>query len=173
MLEPENCFVVDDGKGKAVGYIIGTADTASFVKKVQDVFMPYLTVEGLHPPKPDEPCGWNENLPNALRFIMHSPENLLHAEEPQLLQEFPAHLHIDILPEYQKLGLGRKLIDTFTAAIKATGVKGVHLIMSDANVEAAKFYIHTGWKRYPKILDGGASGREGVKDDAAWMVKDL
>jgi ribosomal protein S18 acetylase RimI-like enzyme len=173
MLAPEHCFVLDDGTGKAVGYIIGTHDTAEFVRQVREVFVPYLLVEGLHPPDPGEEVGWNENLPNALRFIMHSPENLLHLEEPELLRDFPAHLHIDILPGHQRLGFGRKLIDMFTTALKDQGVKGVHLIMSEANVEAAKFYLHTGWKRFPKVLDGGKSGEEGVKEYAAWMVKSL
>jgi GNAT superfamily N-acetyltransferase len=171
MLEPGHCFVVDNGEGRAVGYIIGTADTSNFVKKYREIYIPYLETEGLHPPAPDEPFGWNENLPNALRFIMHSPENLLHEDEPQLLLEFPAHLHIDILPEFHKRGLGRKLIDTFDKEVKKEGAQGLHLVMAVANVEAAKFYQHTGWQRYPKVLDSGFSGEEGVKDNTAWMIK--
>ena len=173
MLEPDFCFVVDSGEGRAVGYVIGTPDTANFVKKYREVFIPLLQIEGLHPPGADEPFGWNENHPNALRFIMHSPENLLHVDEPQLLEDYPGHMHIDILPEYQRQGLGRKLIDTFSATVKKDGAKGLHLLMSQANVEAGKFYTRTGWQRYPKVLDGGSSGEEGVKDNTTWMVKRL
>jgi GNAT superfamily N-acetyltransferase len=173
MLEPKYCFVVDDGNGRAVGYIIGTADTENFVKKFREVFIPYMELEGLHPPASDDAYGWNENLPNALRFIMHSPENLLHLEEPPLLRDYPAHLHVDILPGFQRRGLGRQLIETFSAAVKEDGASGLHLVMAQANVEAGDFYAHTGWRRYPKVLDGGSSGEEGVKDNATWMVKRL
>ncbi len=31
-LEPELAFVLDDGRGQAVGYILGTADTPRFVE---------------------------------------------------------------------------------------------------------------------------------------------
>ena len=171
MLEPEVCFVVDDGEGTAVGYLIGTPNTANFVKKYRDIFIPYLQLEGVLPPGLDEPFGWNENLPNALRFIAHSPENLLHEEEPQLLKDYPAHMHIDILPKYQKQGLGRKLIDAFTAAMNREGIKGIHLLMAQANVEAGMFYARTGWQRYPKVLDRGLSGEEGVRDNTTWLVK--
>ncbi len=173
MLEPEYCYVVDNGERQAVGYVIGTPNTAKFVKKYRENFIPYLEAEGLHPPGSEEPIGWNENLPNALRFIMHSPENLLHEEEPQLLEDYPAHMHIDILSRYQRQGLGRKLIDTFSAAVSKEGAKGLHLLMAQANVEAGKFYAGTGWQRYAKVLDGGSSGEEGVKDSATWLVKRL
>jgi GNAT superfamily N-acetyltransferase len=173
MLEPEHCFVLDDGKGRAVGYCIGTADTKGFVRKYHDIFIEYLKTEGIHPPGPGEPFGWSENLPNALRFILHSPENLLHEEEPELLKSFPAHMHIDILPDYQKQGFGRKLIETLAESIKKDGAVGIHLLMAQANVDAGRFYERTGWKRYPKVLDGGVSGEKGVKDNTTWMVKCL
>ena len=173
MLEPQYCFVVDNGEGRAVGYVIGTPNTVNFVKKYREVYVPYLQAEELHPPGPDEPSGWNENLPNALRFVMHSPENLLHEDEPQLLEDYPAHMHIDILSNYQRQGLGRKLIETFSAAVRNEGANGLHLLMAQANVEAGRFYGRTGWQRYPKVLDGGLSGEEGVKDNTTWLVRRL
>jgi GNAT superfamily N-acetyltransferase len=36
----------------------------------------------------------------------------------RLSQEYPAHLHIDILPRYQRRGLGGKLILAFVDKIK-------------------------------------------------------
>ena len=135
--------------------------------------MPTLSWKGIPPPGPNEPSGWNDNLPNALRSLIHTPESLLHTEEPALLKDYPAHLHIDILPEFHRLGLGRALIDTFSGAIKKEGADGIHLLMSQSNVEAGKFYTGTGWQRYPKVLDGGASGEQGVKDNTTWMVKEI
>lgn len=173
VLEPEHCFVLDNGEGRAVGYVIGTVGTASFVKRYREIFLPYLAAEGIHRPGPDEHVGWSENLPNALRFILYSPENLLHEEEPDLLREYPAHMHIDILPSHQRGGFGRKMVETFSSSIKEAGANGVHLLMVQANTDAGKFYARTGWQRYPKVLDGGLSGEKGVKDNSTWMVKHL
>ena len=38
--------------------------------------------------------------------------------------EYPAHLHIDLLPELQGQGWGRRLIDTLVAALRERGVRG-------------------------------------------------
>ena len=39
-LEPEHAHVVDDGSGTAVGYILGTADTATFARRYRDEWLP-------------------------------------------------------------------------------------------------------------------------------------
>ncbi|MEV4373049.1 hypothetical protein AB0J71_38710 [Nonomuraea sp. NPDC049637] len=38
-LEPEHAHVVDDGTGQAVGYVVGTADTAAFVRRYREEWM--------------------------------------------------------------------------------------------------------------------------------------
>lgn len=171
-MEPEHCFVVDDGHGLAVGYLLGTPNTRSFVETYIQSYIPYLSSLGLHRPGPDEPTGWTENLPNALKVIMHCPEHLLHEDYPELLERCPAHIHIDLLPAYQRQGYGRELIETFCAAVKAKAATGVHLTMAGDNVEAGKFYTRVGFKRFPQVLDGGMSGEEGRdKNGNIWQVR--
>ncbi|MGF3055915.1 GNAT family N-acetyltransferase [Microbacterium sp. YY-01] len=63
--------------------------------------------------------------------------------------EYPAHLHIDLLPETQGQGLGRKLMDTLTAELRRRGVAGLHLGMDPANKGAAVFYERLGFDRLP------------------------
>ncbi len=41
--------------------------------------------------------------------------------------EYPAHLHIDLLPETQGQGLGRGLMETLFAELTRRGVRGLHL----------------------------------------------
>lgn len=173
MLEPESCFVLDDGNGQAVGYLLATRDTPTFVQKYNDIYMPYLKSLGFEKPAPDEPTGWTENLPNALRMIMFNPEGLLHHEYPQLIRQWPAHIHIDVLGPFQKLGHGRRLVEHFLSLAREQGVKGLHLIMAASNDDAGKFYARVGFSRFPGVLDDGASGEQGRDESTIWFVKSL
>ena len=106
---------------------------------------------------------------------MYSPEaELLHSDFPDLLKEYPAHLHIDILPEYQRMGFGKNLMEAFCEKLRHDEVGGVHLIMAGDNVEAEKFYGKVGFRRFPMILDGGASKEQGRHSNTSiWLVRKL
>lgn len=41
-LEPELAFVLDDGSGRAVGYVLGTADTRRFVDAFREIWLPLV-----------------------------------------------------------------------------------------------------------------------------------
>ncbi|MCM2422597.1 GNAT family N-acetyltransferase [Streptomyces sp. RKAG293] len=135
-LEPELTFVVDDGQGTAVGYILGTADTAAFVKRFRGEWLPevagrYPELTGPVPATPHE----------TMVDLLHRPERMLVPE----LAPYPAHLHIDLLPEHQGAGHGRALMETFLGALAAAGVGSVHLGMATANVRARYFYDRMGF----------------------------
>lgn len=82
-------------------------------------------------------------------------------------------MHIDILPEWQKKGWGRKLIEAFFEEVKRDGAGGVHLDMVRHNVNARAFYERIGFEVCPQVLDGGASGEIGVNGIVATLVKRL
>jgi ribosomal protein S18 acetylase RimI-like enzyme len=65
------------------------------------------------------------------------------------LADHPAHLHIDLLPGYQGRGLGRQLMQTFLAALRACGAARVHLGMDPANIRARPFYDKLGFTPIP------------------------
>ncbi len=58
---------------------------------------------------------------------------------------YPAHLHIDLLPQAQGRGLGRELLRTFGEELIVREVPGVHLGVGEANVGAAAFYRRLGF----------------------------
>lgn len=130
--EPELAFVVDDGE-RAVGYVVGTADTAAFVRRFRGEWLP--SVAGKWPPTS------GSSPTDELVRILHDPERMLW---PQL-EPYPAHLHIDLLPSAQGRGFGRALINRFFAALAARGVPAVHLGMVPANVKARAFYDRLGF----------------------------
>jgi ribosomal protein S18 acetylase RimI-like enzyme len=71
---------------------------------------------------------------------------------------YPAHLHIDLLPETQGQGLGRRLIETLFAELERRGVPGLHLGMDPENVGAAAFYERLGMTELPAAPGGKSYG---------------
>lgn len=133
-LEPELAFVVDDGE-RAVGYIVGTADTAAFVEAYRTRWLPTLVER--YPAPTAAPRTPTEQMIT----LMHLPERMIVPE----LADYPAHLHIDLLPAYQRAGHGRSLMRTFLAALRAAGVPAVHLGMVPTNTAARAFYDRLGF----------------------------
>ena len=72
---------------------------------------------------------------------------------PQV-EAFPAHLHIDLLPEAQGSGYGRGLMRQLGLAAVAAGVPGIHLGMARDNLPALAFYRRLGFRELP--VEGGA-----------------
>jgi ribosomal protein S18 acetylase RimI-like enzyme len=68
-------------------------------------------------------------------------------------------MHIDILPEYQKQGWGRKLIAEATAFLKGEGLKGVWLGLDPRNDGARLFYKKVGFEH----VDGASDDHLGLK----------
>ncbi len=134
--EPEHAHVLDDGSGTAVGYVLGTADTPRFVRWYRDVWLP--ATAGRHPAPADPPVTPDD----AMLALHHRPERMLVPE----LAEYPAHLHIDLLPGWQGRGWGRALMDRFLSGLHAAGVSRVHLGMRPSNVAARAFYDRLGFK---------------------------
>jgi GNAT superfamily N-acetyltransferase len=135
-LEPEHAHVLDDGSGHAVGYVVGTADTARFVRRYRDEWLP-ATADRYRPPN-DPPVTREDSM-----LVLHyRPERMMVPG----LADYPAHLHIDLLPEWQGRGFGRGLIGAFVDGLRAAGVARVHLGMSPANTGARVFYDRLGFR---------------------------
>jgi GNAT superfamily N-acetyltransferase len=143
-LEPDLASVLADQSGVPVGYGLGTADTARFVRRYRAEWIPLL---GDAYPVPPDPPGTDEERLLAGHF---HPERRLRPG----LENYPAHLHIDLLPAAHGQGHGRALIETFLAAAARAGARGVHLEMDPANTGARAFYDRVGFHELP-IAGGG------------------
>ncbi len=130
--EPQHAHVLDDGSGAAVGYILGTADTAAFVQ--------WYRAEWLSVTAGRYPAG--DPRDEVMLGLHADPERMLVPE----LAGYPAHLHIDLLPEWQGKGLGRALMAAFLAGLRAAGVSHVHLGMAPENHGAHAFYHRLGFR---------------------------
>jgi ribosomal protein S18 acetylase RimI-like enzyme len=156
-LEPSLAFVVDDGT-RAVGYIVGTSDTPRFVKEFRERWLPL--VRDRHP----APAGEAVTRDEQMAALLHRPERMLVPE----VADYPAHLHIDLLPEYQGRGYGRALAFTLFDALDKAGSPRVHLSMLTVNTPARAFYDRIGFRELA-VKDAGAVtylGRETALDPA-------
>jgi GNAT superfamily N-acetyltransferase len=135
---PELAFVLDSTRevGQRVqGYILGVADTASFVSWFRAAWVPKLALAYEHVVPPRTRC-------ELIRHLGFTPERMLIPE----LERYPAHLHVDILPPLQRQGWGRALMNALIAALRERRVPGLHLTMDAANVEARRFYDRLGFR---------------------------
>ncbi len=138
-LEPELVFVVDNGE-RPIGYVLGTTDSTRFYREFRERWLP--TVAERFPAPAEPPAGRDEGL----RHLLHHAEAML---VPSLAVDYPAHLHIDLLPEGQHRGLGSRLMTTFVDALRERGVPGLHLGMNPANTRAGAFYRRMGFHEIP------------------------
>jgi ribosomal protein S18 acetylase RimI-like enzyme len=134
-LEPAFAFVLDDGQ-RAVGYVIGTPDTAAFARAYRARWIPRLA--GRYPVPPDPPGNPDEEM----LALHYRPEWLVRPG----LDEYPAHLHIDLLPPFQGAGHGRAMMETFFAAAAGAGAAGLHVTVAKANNRAIGFYRRLGFR---------------------------
>ena len=173
-LTPSTCFVLDDGNGRAVGYCIGTADTASFAERWREEFAP--GVDSKHVPKPDVKTGdvlMEKEESKGFGRAFHRAECSALQAWPEELERYPAHMHIDILPEFQRKGWGSMLINALFDALRSQGAIGIHLGMARSNTGGRSFYEKIGFQPCSLVLDGGERGETGVEDEVLTMVKAL
>ncbi|MGX5697183.1 GNAT family N-acetyltransferase [Agromyces soli] len=144
--DPSLAFVVTNGH-RVVGYVLGVADTRDFVDWWRREWAPGFAARHPHPgpPTASRPAFDETQLIEAGT----RPERMLVAE----LDDYPAHLHIDLLPEAQGQGLGRRLIDVLRAALRGRGVPGVHLGIDPENTGARAFYERLGFVELPSSTE--------------------
>jgi ribosomal protein S18 acetylase RimI-like enzyme len=136
VLEPD-LVTIADLDGQAVGYIVGTADTAAFEARCEADWYPAKRIE-----RPEDEAGTGVDA--LFVALLH---NTAHHADPELLADYPAHLHIDLLPVLQGQGLGRRMLDTFCSKAAARGATGVHFGVNAANEPALGFYRHLGYEQ--------------------------
>ena len=136
-LEPERAYVLDDGTGAAVGYVLGTADTVRFAHRYRDEWLP--STDYPEPPTPPQ------TPEEGMLWLHFHPERMI----VDALAGYPAHLHIDLLPDWQGKGHGRGLIGSFLGGLRDAGVPRVHLGMAPGNTAARAFYDRLGFTEIP------------------------
>ena len=141
-LAPELAFVLTNDDDAPVGYVLGAADTAAFEDQSETSWWPALAEQY---PRDTFP----EGTPDArLVNMIHQPSRM----DQSVIAGYPAHLHVDLLPQGQGGGNGRRLMETLFTALREQNVEGIHLGVSLENTQAIGFYQHLG---FTQLTDDG------------------
>ncbi len=154
--EPESAIVVVDKSNEVHGYLLGCKDTEQPYKK------------GLDPDSIYIHDGWakfNIVRPGTAGFVVRSTVDgimdlVTRKQSPSALQihdpEYPAHLHVDLLPEARGQGIGRHLVWLWLKHLQALEVPGCHLQTVVENPGAVEFFTKQGFEQVkPDLLIPG------------------
>ncbi|WP_064692545.1 GNAT family N-acetyltransferase [Rhizobium aegyptiacum] len=124
---------------RPVGYVVGAPDTSQFDQDLAANWWPLVRREigGLAPSRPRDG--------DVLERIQNPRSGTVWLQD-----QYPAHLHINILPGLQAGGWGRRMIDTELQALRDHGVTAVHLGVDPANERAKGFYRHLGFSEFER-----------------------
>lgn len=131
--EPENIFVAANENDEAVGYILCSADENRFFKETKTTYKKRLAAV----------CRQKN-----IEFV------LARAITRLLPKKYRAHLHIDILPNYQKKGIGTLLVDAEREHLFSLGVPFLTVLSIDVRSNGYRFYHKYGFKSVRSWLPG-------------------
>ena len=142
---PELALVAADEEGVA-GYCLAASDTTAFAAWAEREWWPPL--RAVHPRRTD-------GTPDAAVIeLFHDPPTA----PPDVVEAYPAHLHIDLLERVRGEGLGRRLIERQLDQLRAAGAQACHLAVAPTNDNAIEFYRHLGWSMLREVDDAWLMG---------------
>lgn len=149
---PDVAVIVVDDTDTPVGYLVATDDTAAFEEWFARDWWPVR-----RPPSSGAGEGDVRNRSREEEILRYADGRGRGAREPWITA-FPAHLHIDLLPEAQGHGWGRILIDGLVRTLRDRGVPGLHLVADAANTAAVAFYRRLGFQALDAAPESRAFG---------------
>lgn len=146
--EPELSLILEDGEG-ICGYALGASDSRAFYARYEAEWRPDLCAR--FPEPQGDPAKWNRV--QTVYSWYHHPDYTM----PEPYENYPAHLHIDLLPRAQGRGFGRRMMEQLMDTLGRRGCPGAHLGLSMMNAKAYGFYHRLGFSDLLRV-GAGADG---------------
>jgi ribosomal protein S18 acetylase RimI-like enzyme len=167
--EPQSAFVATSPDGVVVGYLLGCVDTT----KADDFnrLVGYHAVRRYCLVRPGTAGFLWRTIADVLR------DNVLRRQPvPAPLHDdrWPAHLHINLLPEARAGGVGRRLMLLWLDRLRDLEAPGCHVETLAENTRAVGFFEATGFvKSGAPVQVPGMRRREGGRMHVQRLVQDL
>ncbi len=162
--EPESIFVAELG-GRVVGYLTGCVDSRRATPVGRAAGRAALRY-GL--PFRRGTAGF------LARGLLDSLLGRAGRPEPFRDPRWPAHLHINLLPEARGLGGGRALVEAWLARLRSLGSPGCHLGTLYENRSAIAFFERMGFRPLgPPTRIPGLRAPDGSPHHEQILVRDL
>jgi hypothetical protein len=132
LLEPRLALVVEDNEGVA-GFAVGTPDTRKWQERLEAEWWPKLRRQYADPAaSPADEWSADHRRANAIYRPQRAPQ--------QLVERYPAHLHLNLLERIQGRGAGTMLFAEWMARASQQGIGAVHVGVNGANARAVRFW---------------------------------
>ena len=154
-LEPDLALVAEDAEGVG-GYAVGVGDTAAWEARLEREWWPELRAR--YPEPPADLSEWSAD--QAASGMFHRPSRV----PPEVSERHPSHLHLNLMPRMQRLGLGGRLLERWLVVASSQGVRKVHVGVGTANDRALRFWSSNGFE--PLVLAGG-------EPETVWMGRTI
>jgi GNAT superfamily N-acetyltransferase len=137
VLQPDLCLVAEDAAGVA-GFVVGTADTSAWERRLEREWWPRLRRQY---PAPDQArmSEWSHDQRRVL--MMHNPK----PTPPTVVQSYPCHLHMNLLPRLQGCGTGPRMFAAWLSMAATRGIGPMHVGVNSANARAVSFWRRIGF----------------------------
>ncbi len=135
--EPQLSLVVEDAGG-VCGYCLAALDSRAFYARYDREWRPGLCAQF--------PCPAGEQAAWTRAQTVHSWYHQTDYYCPQPYDEYPSHMHIDLLERARGRGIGRRMMEQLMDRLRERGSPGAHLAVSVLNAPAVGFYRRLGFR---------------------------
>jgi len=131
--------MVNDETSEVVGYVLGSYDTRVYERDAEEHWWPALRAK--YPIDGPGKVSGKEADETYIKLLQK-----MHTAPEQSIAFSPAHIHIDILPQYQRQGWGKILIACVVEYLKGKDVDSIWVGMDPKNENAMRFYRKLGFE---------------------------
>jgi len=142
-------FVAEDDEG-ILGYAVGAADTRGFEEQLERDWWPFVRQN--YPEPTGDPTSWT--MDQRRIWSIHHPAVV----PEEIVQDYPAHIHMNLLPRAQGRGIGSRLLDAWLNEAQRQGVSSVHAGVSAVNEAGLAFWTARGFEPVKSVRDSGSRG---------------
>lgn len=131
--QSQHIFVAVDDKDDCVGYILCCPSYKDYIRDFKNGYMAELSTMDENYAKERKKDYWKYRLAGLLGYT--------------------SHLHIDLSPTIQRMGVGTALVDALFNHLQDLKVKGLFLSCFSGNEKGNSFYLKYGFKPTLKLGD--------------------
>ena len=123
--QSDYCFVAVDDHDIPVGYILCSVDRDDYDEKMQELYLPLIRKVNS-----SDYFHWIAELKVTSRYVRHG---------------YLAHMHINVLEEHQRQGIGSQLVETLENKLREMFVEGMYVICGQKADAERAFYEKMGY----------------------------
>lgn len=130
--EPEHIWILADDSDRAQGYILCCPDWQHYRKSWKEEYLSRIRGNGIY-------------------YRLLQAHTMLEVKSMGK-KGYPAHLHIDISPEFQRCGGGSGMMTALLSQLREEGVPGIYLGCGISNEVGNSFYRKYGFTLFESSL---------------------